>query len=66
MVAVFVLALMTPDSQHTYTREVEFFTLESLRLDSIIEDIKQKVAAQLPEVIAHFLTACSEVEQPLS
>ncbi len=38
MVAVFVLALMTPGAQHTYIREVEFSTLESLRLDHIIED----------------------------
>jgi serine/threonine protein kinase len=64
MIAIFVLALMTPESQHTYMREIEFFTLESLRLDHIIEDFKAKIAAGLPEVIADFLTACNEAEQP--
>lgn len=60
MAIVFVLALMTPVSQHTYLREFERFRPGSLRLDRIIELLATKISAALPEVIAHFLTACKE------
>lgn len=65
MAAIFVLALIPPESQHTYMREVEFFTLESLRLDHIIEGMRAQIAAELPNVIADFLTACNELELSL-
>jgi hypothetical protein len=61
---VFVLALMTPDSQHTYMREFERFRPGSLRLDRIIEQLVSKINAALPAVIAHFLTACREMGIP--
>ena len=56
MAVVFVLALMTPDTQHTYMREFERFRPASLRLDCIIEQLASKISAALPEVIAEFLT----------
>ena len=64
MAIVFVLALMTPDSQHTYMHEFERFQPGSLRLDRIIEESASKVSATLPEVIVHFLTACKEMGIP--
>lgn len=64
MAIVFVLALMTPDSQHTYMHEFERFQPGSFRLDRIIEELASKVSATLPEVIVHFLTACKEMGIP--
>jgi len=61
---VFVLALMTPDSQYTYLREFERFQPGSLRLDRIIEQLASKISVSLPEVLAHFLTACKETGIP--
>jgi hypothetical protein len=64
MAVVFVLALMTPDTQHTYMREFERFRPGSLRLDRIIEQLASEIGAALPEVIAQFLTACKETGVP--
>src|SRR5262249_17246392 len=61
MCIVFVLALMTPDPQHSYMRDFERFQPGSLRLDRIIEQLVSKISATLPEIIAHFLTACKEM-----
>jgi hypothetical protein len=64
MAVVFVLALMTPDTQHTYMREFDRFRPGSLRLDRIIEQLASEIGAALPEVIAQFLTACKETGVP--
>jgi hypothetical protein len=66
MAIVFVLALMTPDAQHTYMQEFERFRPGSLSLEPIIGQLAAKVRDQLPEIIFHFLTACREKGVPRS
>jgi hypothetical protein len=61
MVAVFVLTMMTPGSQHTYVQEVKNFRLESIQLDHIIAELKATISSKATEVIAHFLSSCKQI-----
>jgi serine/threonine protein kinase len=59
-----VIAMLTADSQHIYLERVEHFRAESLHLDQIIEQLGASINAELPGIIAHFLTACREAGIP--
>ncbi|MGH4015914.1 MAG: protein kinase domain-containing protein [Pseudonocardiaceae bacterium] len=56
-----VLAMMTPDSQHTYIQEHRHFRPGSLRLDQIMGELKAQFDRELPGIIAHFLTTCKQI-----
>jgi hypothetical protein len=60
LAVMFVLALMTSDSQRNYIQEIERFRPESLRLDRIIEQLSAKITDTLPKVIADFFTECRD------
>jgi hypothetical protein len=59
-----MIAMLTADSQHTYLEEAEHFHPGSLHLDQIIEQFQAKINAELPGIVAHFLTACKEIGVP--
>lgn len=59
-----LLAMATPEAQHTYLDETELFRAGSLRLDQIIERLSAKINAEFPRIIALFLTACRETGIP--
>jgi len=61
---IVMIAMLTADSQHTYLEEAEHLHPGSLHLDQIIEQFQAKINAELPEIIAHFLTACREAGIP--
>src|SRR5262249_45109818 len=52
------LAMLSEDFQHNYIKEVEYFRAGSLHFDRIIDQLGAKINAELPRIIAHFLTAC--------
>jgi hypothetical protein len=60
-----VLALMTPHSQHDYIRITESFRADSLGLDHIIERLRAQIDSNLPDIIAHYLTACKQSGRPV-
>jgi hypothetical protein len=55
-----LIMMQTADSQHVYLKEVEYFRSGSPHLDQIINQLGAKINAELPGIIAHFLTACRE------
>jgi hypothetical protein len=59
-----VLAMMTPDLQHNYIQEFKPFRPESLQLDHIIGELKERFDRELPDIIAHFLTNCGQIGIP--
>jgi len=59
-----LIMMQTVDSQHLYLKEVEYFRSGSLHLDQILDQLGAKINAELPGIIAHFLTACREAGIP--
>lgn len=59
-----VLAMMTPDSQHNYIRELKHFKSGSLRLEQIIGELKTQLGRELPGIVAHFLTTYGQTRVP--
>jgi Protein tyrosine and serine/threonine kinase len=55
-----MLVMLAGDSQHIYLREFERFRAGSLHLDQILDQLNAKINAELPGILAHFLTACRE------